>query len=258
MPPKKKKKRTFPPQPPTLSDTAYENVCKCRYTSDREKISYLAALATCGIDATLAEKTHENLRRGKLRKGGKPALLFPTEGLGVLMSEVSFLGRTASAFRLSPLKFEKSYRKWIEYEMKRAQGEAPTQSEIDVAFMFRKARVPARQDGEIWLFRNPQRKTEAFDGVLDKWLGARLGLDLQPGELRLTFGFAAAHVDNPTEPRFFDATWKDFLSKWHWGGKTLPLSGTPKSHGGLEEVVADPPLLRDLNRPVLAMSFRVP
>ncbi|OFW15962.1 MAG: hypothetical protein A3H27_05665 [Acidobacteria bacterium RIFCSPLOWO2_02_FULL_59_13] len=215
-------------------------------------------MTACGTDAGLAAATHRKLRKGKLRQGGKPVGLHPTEGLGVLVPAISFLRHTASAFssKLSPLNFEKAYRRWIAYEKKRALGQRVTQSEIGAAFIFHKASVPARQDGEIWLFQNPWRKTNAFDGVLDEWLAARLGLDVRPGECRLTFSFAAAHVENQAKPRFLDAHWD--LSKWHWCGKTRPLPGTPKTHDGLQELVADPPYLRDLNQPVLAMSFRVP
>ena len=255
----KKKRPTFPPKPPTFSTAAYDNVCKCTCTLHKEKVAYLKALALCGTDNSLASRTHAKWRKGKLRKGDRPVGLHPTEGLGVLVPEISFLRHTASAFssKLSPINFEKAYRKWIAYEKKRALGLRITQTEIDAAFIFHKADVPARQDGEIWLFQNPSRRTNAFDGLLDEWLAARLGLDVHPGETRLTFSFRVADVENAVRPRFLDVPW-DYLSKWHWSGKTRPLRGTPITHDGLRELVSDPPLLKYLNQPVLSMSFRAP
>jgi len=200
---------------------------------------------------------HASVRAPNLRKGPPPTGLRPTEGLGVLVSEHTFIRRTASAFKLLHTTFEKSYRRWIAYEAKIARKATPTQSEIDAAFMFHRAIVPARQDGEIWLFRNPNRSVDAFCDLRNEWLAARLALGVRLGEVRLTFSFKGANVDAPVVPRFYDATWQ-YLAKWHWSGKTKPLPGTPTSFRGLEEVIASPPMLRDLNQPVLATTYRVP
>jgi hypothetical protein len=248
---------SLPPRPPALTLEEYENVCKCRHTPLSEKRAYLAQIAGCGADRSRAAAVHAIFRRGKLRGGTAPSSLYADEGLGVLVVGGVFVDKTAKAFGMSPRKLRGKFSNWLSYERKRSAGRTPTERERLDAWAFRDANVPTRQDGEIWLFRNPQRKQDAFEGVLDDWLGARLGLILKPGEPRLTFGFLARSVKNLAEPRFYDATWQ-YLSNWHWNGRTRPLKDTPPGHTGLEEVVGDPPKLRDLSRPVVAVTMRIP
>jgi hypothetical protein len=94
--------------------------------------------------------------------------------------------------------------------------------------------------------------------VLDKWLGHRLGLQISPaGEIRLTFGFAAAHVRDARYPTFLDTTWT-YLPLWDWRGFTRPLPSTPKTLAGLSEVVAEPPEIGRVNRPVLRVFLPRP
>lgn len=135
---------------------------------------------------------------------------------------------------------------WIKYHEKRAAGVAPTDTQRLAAIAFEGSTVSTRQDGEAWLFRNPHRTSDAFEGLVDKWLGHRLGLRILPGEKRLTLSFRAVYLRRPAVPRFLDATWS-YLPLWHWSGLTKPLSGTPSSLAGLEEIVAVPPKLKEIN-----------
>ena len=134
-----------------------------------------------------------------------------------------------------------------------AQRRATTETERLAADSFLRAKIPARQDGEIWLFRNPNRHGDAFVGTLNRWLPHRLGLQLNVGQRRLTFGFRAANVQDCREPRFLDTTWMS-LSYWDWRGRTRPVPGTPGRMNGFEEVVAEPPELQHLNRPVIRLT----
>ena len=248
---------TLPAKPAALSLTAYDNVCRSRWTPIDRKRVYLVAIAACGNDTAKAKAEHDLQRKGELRRGSRPSRLLPDEGLGVLMSESQFARKTADKFGMTATKFKKQLDAWLRYHAKRLRGEEPTESERKKADGFLRATIPARQDGEIWLFRHPDRKVDAFEGLLDKWLGHRLGLDIVPGEVRLTFGFRAAHVQNCTQPRFLDATW-GYLPLWDWRGKTRPLPGAPTGLNGLEEVVADPPELRHLNRAVERVPSAIP
>jgi len=250
-------KPPLPPSPPTLSPVAYENVCRSRFTATDDKREYLVAIAKCGDDPALAGAEHHRQRSGRLRKGALPSKLLPDEGLGVLMLETQFVDRTAHKFSMTAAKFTRKLDAWLAYHEKRSRGEMPTESERLHADSLLRATIPARQDGEIWLFRNPTRKPDAFDGIKDRWLGHRLGLNMRPGEVRLTFGFKASQVQNCVQPRFFDATW-GYLPLWDWRGRTRPLPGTPTGLDGLEEVVADPPQLWHLNRPVERVTSMTP
>jgi hypothetical protein len=236
-------------KPSVLSDQAYENVCKCRHSPPALKQKYILRMAACGSDDAKAKDEHSRIRVGQLRAGPAPALE-PDEGLGALIPETVFVRKTAAAFKMTAAAFKKKMDLWLRYEEKRLLGQKPTESERESATGFLRSRLPARQDGEVWLFRHPERKRDAFDGVTGEWLGHRLGLRLQPGEVRLTFGFRANHVDNVAEPRFLDATWS-YLPLWDWRGKTRPLPGTPPGLDGFDELVADPPELRSLDRPVI-------
>jgi hypothetical protein len=181
--------------------------------------------------------------------GNAPRDLLPDEGLGVLTSEIEFARHTADKFGMTVAKFKRQMDAWLEYHRKRLLDEMPTESERQAAGSFLRAKVPARQDGEIWLFRHPDRRTDPFDSLPRGWLSQRLGLPSSPGEVRLMFGFKAHRVRNCAQPRFFDATWKA-LPLWDWRGKTRPVPGTPDGLGGFEEVVADPPELICLDRPI--------
>jgi hypothetical protein len=242
----------YPARPPTLAPEAYENVRRCRFTPYRQKTAYLRAVRLCGTSLSDARAEHERQRHGELRRGPRPAQLMPTEGLGVLMSRTVFARKTAARFSMSATQFKRHMDAWLNYERKRATHNVPTDTERLSADGFLRSRIPARQDGEVWLFRNPDRNDDAFSGLLDIWLGHRLGLRLRSGESRLTFSFQANLVENVAEPRFLDTTW-DYLPLWTWEGRTRPLTGAPAGLHGLEEVVADPPELRFLNRPVVEL-----
>jgi hypothetical protein len=234
----------------------YENVCNCQFSSVSEKIDYLNALAACGTE-TEALAAHETFRAGRLRTGPPPGDLEPTEGLGVLTPENTFRRRVAEAGRHPYDHLKGKYDLWMSYEEKREKGQRPVQAEIEAATIFRMSDAPVRSDGTIWLFRNPQRKEDAFEGVLSEWLAARLGLEVHHGEVRLAFTFPRMRVTGIAMPRFTDASWA-YLEKWQWGGRTRPLHGTPSGLGGLEEVVADPPKLEALYKAPRRVTSRVP
>ena len=246
-----------PSRPPTLSVDAYANVCKCRHSTFDEKLSYLNAIAACGTDGIAAEAVHGVQRTGKLRQGPPPDDAMPDEGLGVLVLETRFIQKTAASFGMSVAVFEKTYRKWMNFHAKRGRGETPTEQERLAARAFLTSTVPARQDGEIWLFRHPSKASDPYDGLLGPWLAARLGLKIDDRETRLTFGFWERDVKDVKQPRFYDPSWK-YLSYWHWTGKTRPLPRTPGSPEGLEELVAAPPQLGRLSRPVERVECRQP
>jgi hypothetical protein len=246
---------SFPACPRTLGTRAYENACKSEGVPRNEKIAYLRALTVCGKDLACAKKTHEEHRRGKARTGPKANDLDPYEGLGALVPENKFIERTAAAFGRSIKDFSNDVRNWVQYHEKKARGDVPTETERLVVFKFMRAKVPARKDGSVWLFRNPSRDRDAFKGLADEWLGHRLGLNLSgKRERRLAFGFRAGHVEDPRCPTFRDVEW-DYMSLWHWSGKTQPLPKTPAGMGGLEEVVAISPLLRELYGDVVRITL---
>lgn len=239
-----------------LTSVKYENVCNCQFSSDPEKIDYLNTIAGCGTD-TEAQAAHEVFRERRLRGGPPPSDLEPTEGLGVLTPEAAFRRHVADSGRHPYGHLKGKYDLWISYEEKREKGIRPVQEEIEAATIFRMSDAPVRADGSIWLFRNPGRKEDAFDGLLNEWLAARLGLEVHVGEVRLAFSFLRMHVTGVAQPRFMDADW-GYLEKWRWGGTTRPLHGTPSSMDGLEEVVAYPPKLDALHKAPRRVTSRVP
>jgi hypothetical protein len=236
-------------RPPLLSYEEYQNIIYCNNTTESDKNIYLNAISNCGFDNIAAEVAHNTLRIGRLRKGPRPNDIEPDEGLGILMSEIHFVRKTAPVFGMSIADFDTQYRDWISYHDKRHRGLTPTDSERLATFGFLTSHVPARQDGEIWLFRSRTRSADPFEGANLKTLANDLGLALKKNEARLTFVFKAAHVDGIAVPRFYDPHWVD-LSRWHWSGRTKPLNG---AGDGFEEVVAQPPCLRDLTRPVVRL-----
>src|SRR5205823_521306 len=127
------------------------------------------------------------------------------EGLGMFVEENTFIKFTAAAFAKSISAFRNQLEAMIRYHEKRSLGLLPTETERLATLGFMRTVVPARSDDTAWLFRNPLRKTDAFAGLADDWLGHRLGLNVAVGgETRITFGFAAAHVEDVRRPTFQD------------------------------------------------------
>ena len=245
----------FPDCPPTLAAVAYENVCNCPGVAVGPKRLYLQAIAACGSDAACSETAHAVQVEGNARQG--PAVdLLPDEGLGVLIEETAFIKHISPLFGKSIANFRKQVNAMVAYYDKRRRGDSPTDSERAAALSFMRTSVPPRSDGSIWLFRHPESKPDAFDGLLNEWLGHRLGLDLSPaGETRLAFGFLSGHVEDVRHPTFFDTTWR-YLPLWNWEGLTRPLPGTPAGLSGLKEVVAKPPELKHIHTPVARVTLR--
>lgn len=245
----------LPPRPAVLDPVAYDNICNSRGVRSAAKAAYLARLQGCGTDVVCAKATHSSEIAGRARKGLNPTNWLPDEGLGVLVEENNFIKFTAAAFGKSIADFKKQVDRMVSYYEKRIRGEEPTQTERLAAQSFMRARIPARADGSIWLFRHPERKRDPFEGLISEWLGHRLGLNVSPvGEIRLTIGFWAAHTDDARRPTYRDASWA-FLPLWDWRGKTRPLPRTPGGLGGLEELVAQPPELGRANRPVIRVRL---
>jgi hypothetical protein len=241
---------TFPPRPSVLDPAAYDNICESGGVRSTGKVAYLSKLQGCGPDILCAKTTHLAEIAGRARKGLKPVKVLPDEGLGVLVEENNFIKFTAAAFGKSIADFKKQVDRMVSYYEKRSRGEEPTQTERLAVQSFMRARVPARADGSIWLFRHPERRRDPFEGLISEWLGHQLGLLISPaGETRLTVGFWAAHTDDARRPTYRDTSW-EFLPLWDWRGKTRPLPRTPAGLGGLEELVAQPPELGRTNRPV--------
>lgn len=237
----------------TLIDpTALENIKNCS-TYYKLKLVYLEGMDKCG-DALEAETFHMSFREGKIRKGPKVNDLDPSEGLGFLVREETFKRYHSRKFKMDSATFEVTYENWMRYYAARHAGRTPSNAERLAANAFLRSPLPTRLDGEVWLFRNPSGHSDAFDGIVDGHLPTRLGLLLVPGERRLTMGFFAKNVEAVHRPRFLDASW-GYLNLWDWRGMTRPLPGTPASVNGLREVVAKPPLLRDLNRPIEAIAI---
>jgi hypothetical protein len=245
----------LPSRPSTLTATAYENVCRCRGVTNRVKSDYLKAIAVCGTDTSCAESAHQNERKGKARTGPIVNDLMPDEGLGVLIEEMAFIKHISRLFGKSVARFRNQVNAMLAYYEKRESGRPFTDSEKLAALSFMNTPVPPRSDGTIWLFRNPNRRRDAFEGLLNEWLGHRLGLDISAsGETRLAFGFLAGKVDEVRHPTYYDATWS-YLRLWSYRGATRPLPHTPGGLTGLEEVVALPPEMGKTFRPVVRLKL---
>jgi hypothetical protein len=245
----------LPTRPAGLDPSAYDSIVKCRGVPSARKREYLLALDACGGNDACSSAAHELQSRGKKRRGPKPKDLLPDEGLGLFVEENTFIKYTAAAFGKSIATFRRQLNAMISYHEKRLAGLPTTESERIATISFMRTAVRARSDGTAWVFRNPSRSSDAFAGLADGWLGHRLGLNVAPsGEIRLTFGFAAAHVDELKRPTFYDVPW-NFLPLWDFSGKTKPLPGTPTGMTGLEELVGNPPEIGRINRPVLRINL---
>ena len=246
---------SLPSRPPCMSPSAYRNVCVSLGVSNRDKRHYLRAMAACANDVSCAKAVHQTEVRGKARTGPRVNDIFPDEGLGVLIEEVAFIKYLSPLFKMSVAKLRHQVNAMISYYEKREAGSPTNDSEMLAAKSFLRTSVPARSDGSIWLFRNPNRTRDPFDGLLNDWLGHRLGLNISAtGENRLTFGFLAAHVDDVHRPTFLDTTW-EYLEVWHYGGRTRPLPSIPAGLSGLEEVVALPPEIGRTCRSIVRMAL---
>jgi len=210
-------KGRLPKKPAVLEPSAYQNVCKSPGHSRAEKARYLTDLRHCRGSISEAKLIHDAFCVGRARRG-PAAVVLPDEGLGNVVSEAVFVKYTAPAFRVSVAEFQRRVDSLVSYYEKRERGMEPTATERLHALPFIQTRVPARTKGSIWLFQNPTRNRDPFAGVLDEWLGHRLGLNLPAApETHLTFGFQAGHVDELKRPTFADVGWA-VLPQWHWGG----------------------------------------
>jgi hypothetical protein len=217
--------RPFPPMPVALTAAGYQNVCNSRAVPRGVKCAYLSALGRCRLNTRCAKLEHENRRR------------------------------TAAAFGISLARLSKWVDDWVHFHEKRSRGLPTTEAERLATFEFMGARVPARTDGSIWLFRNPARGQNAFDGLADEWLGHRLGLKLpRRRENRLGIGFLAGRTGDPRRPTYRDVSWQH-ISLWQWNGFTRPLPGTPTGYSGLEELVAVSPELGQHDGPVIRLKL---
>ena len=245
----------LPTRPAGLDPSAYDSIVKCRGVPSARKREYLLALDACGGDDACSSAAHLLQCSGKTRKGPKPKGLLPDEGLGLFVEENTFIKYTAAAFSKSVAAFRKQLNAMISYHEKRLAGLPTTESERIATIAFMRTTVRTRSDATAWVFRNPSRSPDAFAGLADGWLGHRLGLNVAPsGEIRLTFGFPAAHVDELKLPTFYDVPW-NFLPLWDCSGKTKPLPRTPTGMTGLEELVGNPPEIGRINRPVLRINL---
>ena len=240
----------YPKQPAALSPAAYENIRSCIGIPYADKRTHLLALTACGLDVAAAERIHETARPSRMFRGPAPKKLFAAEGLGVIVLETTFIKFTAGAFGKSIPAFQRQLDLYLSFFDKRDRGMDPSTSEDLAVRSFMNTLVPARADGSIWLFRNPRRTEDAFEGLEDRWLGHRLGLPIASGgEIRLTLGFSAAHAEGARKPTIFDVPWS-MLDLWDWRGTTKPLPGTPVGLSGLDEVVCKPPQIGRANRPI--------
>jgi hypothetical protein len=245
----------LPARPAGLDPNAYDSIARCRGVRSARKREYLLALDACGGDDACSSAAHLLQCRGKKRKGPKPKGLLPDEGLGLFVEENTFIKYTAAVFGKSIAAFRKQLNAMISYHEKRLAGLPTTESERIATIAFMRTTVHARSDDTAWVFRNPSRSPDAFAGLVDGWLGHRLGLNVAPsGEIRLTFGFPAAHVDELRLPTFYDVPW-NFLPLWDSSGRTKPLPRTPTGMTGLEELVGNPPEIGRINRPVLRINL---
>jgi hypothetical protein len=249
-------KAMLPARPPCLTASAYRNVCRCRGVTTAAKSHYLKAISACKKNLTCAKSAHDSQIAGRARIGPIVDDLIPDEGLGVLIEEVAFIKHIAPLFKKSVSRFRDQVNAMLAYYEKRESGAPFTDSEKLAAHSFMNTQVPPRSDGSIWLFRNPNRRRDAFDELLDEWLGHRLGLDVSPaGETRLAFCFLAGHVQDVHRPTFYDTTWTH-LTLWSYSGVTRPLPGTPARSTGLEEVVAFPPEIGRTSRPIVRVQLQ--
>jgi hypothetical protein len=249
------------PCPRLFAPQVYDNIFYCRGVTPERKLIFLDAILNCG-DEQYAEDALAPQRYGNLRMGPKPPDLYADEGLGVFVDEAIFKKHVAAAFDLSVEKFEEKLNAFLSYHRKRARRENPTETERFEAMSFMTTKVPARSDGSVWLFRNPERDRNAFAGLTglddDEWLAHRLGLDLSRwGPAGLTFSFYRARVEDIHYPTFYDVPWS-LLPLWDWRGKTRPLLGTPLGLDGLEEVIAKPPQIGRHEPPVIRLTIRRP
>jgi hypothetical protein len=239
----------LPARPRFVSENAYSNICRCRFSTDAEKKDHLDALAEAPTRLA-AKDTHDRRRTGRLRKGPAPGGMSSGEGLGTLVNEQVFKEKLYIASGLSYSDFNRIYGSWLRYWAKIAEGKRPTATErLDAAPILRSV-IAVKGDGHVWLFRGSRRSGNPFAGESNKWLGARLGLRIPPsGEFRLTIAFAAKDVRELTEPRFIDPTW-NYLPLWDWSGRTRPIAGTPAKYGGYDELVAAAPPIGKIAYPV--------
>ena len=238
-------------KPSVLSDEAFDNVTNCRFTVSSTKARYLNKMESFNGDTSKAERYHNRRRRGRIRKGAAPLDLEQVEGLGVAVRRDLFLSKTAKKLGMSPMRLAPKVDNWIAYSKKKVAGDRYTATERQHANSMWSVTCPARTDGEIWLFRSQTRKIDAFEGIPTNELGKRLGLNYRAGEQRIGLNFPMRYVNDIARPTMFDCTW-GYLSYWDWKGFTRSLD---RSLSGFEEVVAQPPRIKDVRFPVIELEF---
>jgi hypothetical protein len=238
--------------PPALSAIACTNIQNCSDVDAKTKQRYLDTIAAAGTHVDQAKRLHDKLREAKSNLGATITPL-ATEGLGNLapVEDLKYFSYfhfySATRRKITYDDFCSLVDGWISYHDRINRRKPPTTQQNNAALDIHGSSVLVRDAKAIWLFRNPNRTAYAFDGLLNKWLPNRLGL-IGAGD-RLTLSFTASAATPLTRPTFFDAPWS-YLDYWDASGRTRPLKGTPKKYPGLEEVVAKPPMFKDINGPV--------
>jgi hypothetical protein len=254
--------RMPPPPPPSkpdaLSDIAFKNILDCRQTTDKQKRDYLSLITGAGTDSGQAEKLHDDFRKGKQLQGELVSDIDAIEGLGNLAPVEDIKWYSYYAYKLvtatlTYTQFRDAVELWIEFHRAKHEGRPPTSDQNSAAKMIEGKPIRVRGNESVWLFRNPTRSQNAFDGIIDEYLPDRLGLKRSGRRITLSFKASAVDGSRVRKPAFLDAAWS-YLNFWDAGGRTRPILGTPSSHDGLEEVVGRPPTFRDLHAPVIEIS----
>jgi hypothetical protein len=240
----------LPPRPVCLSTTAFANIVACTDVAARTSAEYFRYLSGAGADLSQAQRLHDVFRRRR-KFQGRPVTLSAIEGLGNLAPlddlkkySYAFFNRPGGRRRMTYVEFREMVDDWVEYHENQAAGRSFTSKQNAAALDIEGRTVVVRDDELIWLFRNPRRTRYAFEGLLDGFLRARLGL--LPRGTRVTLSFKAASLRKTHRPTYLDATW-DYLDFWDAEGNTRPIAPAAGGRPGLEEIVASPPNFRDIN-----------
>lgn len=213
-------------------------------------------------DATQVEHAMETYCKGK-ELCGPPLVLEVNEQLGHVKPEQRTINHIANELGMDPMQIG---------ELVRGLAGEGTRTEIDLASEWFKNEIVDGLGSSLtiarrpaWLFRVPDRRADPFEsdtGCLPWSLGlplwAKTPKNTPPHAAVDCLGYRVrAEYVNARRPTAVDAGYEGISYYWEPGGVTVPHSHGPREcSSGWEEIVAEPPLLANIEQPIVRFKSR--
>jgi hypothetical protein len=249
----------LPAKPHLMSDTVYQRIEEDPSIVDDTKVQVIGICTGCMTESELSNAFNEFATQHRLL--GEPAVCLDDDEV---VGHVKNL-RGASKFISDALNMDIGE---VEAYFRSLSGQGPSTKVREAKEWFQEEIVDGGNDFRLsltpcWLFREATERDaqKEFDHADVSCLPARLGLPLPEfldgrpypeGQMEfLGYCVPSNYVDQCRTASFLDGTYVSVRDVWIIGGTTQPIAGAPNrciNAGGLEEVVAIPPLLENVTK----------